>query len=158
MDMVQRAHKAAYSQFKGNSVEIAEFNASEFSGIKNTEKPKVSKNPRLVFIDREKVEALDLSEKFGIGDSVIVHPQDLTAIVFRKVDKKGMVGVQIKKKKYLVNHKRVELRIPASELYPDDYDFSVIFDTVGNRKAKHKMTKGHRKDLVVTFEEDFEEL
>ncbi len=87
-----------------------------------------------------------------------MHPQNLTAIVFRKVDKKGMVGVQIKKKKYLVIHKRVELRRPASELYPDDYDFSIIFDSVDNRKAKHKMTKKHRDDLVVTFEEDYEEL
>jgi DNA mismatch repair protein MutS2 len=156
LDMVERAHRAAYHQFKGSSVEPLEFNASEFSGIVNGEKEKSFKKPRLAFIDRNKVEAPDLSGKFGIGDSVIVHPQEYTAIVFRKADKNGMVGVQIKKKKYLVNHKRVELKIPASELYPDDYDFSIIFDTVDNRKAKHRMTKRHREDLVVTFDDEYE--
>ncbi len=156
LDMVERAHKAAYHQFKVKSVEEVVFNESEFSGIVSTEKEKTVKKPRLSFIDRDKTETPDLSGKFGIGDSVIVHPQEYTAIVFRKVDKNGMVGVQIKKKKYLVNHKRVELRIPASELYPDDYDFSIIFDTVDNRKARHRMTKRHREDLVVTFEEEYE--
>ena len=156
LDMVERAHRAAYHQFKGSAVEVADFNAAEFAGIKNSGKSTHFEKPRLSFIDREKAEAPDLSDKFGIGDSVVVHPQELTALVFRKVDKKGMVGVQIKKKKYLVNHKRVELKIPASELYPDDYDFSIIFDTVDNRKAKHKMNKRHREDLVVTFDEEYE--
>jgi dsDNA-specific endonuclease/ATPase MutS2 len=156
LDMVERAHRAAYHQYKGNTVKPQEFNASEFSGIVNSEKGKTAKKPRLSFIDRDKTETPDLSGKFGIGDSVMVHPQEYTAIVFRKVDKNGMVGVQIKKKKYLVNHKRVELKIPASELYPDDYDFSIIFDTVDNRKAKHRMTKRHREDLVVTFDDEYE--
>ncbi|MDX1359132.1 MAG: hypothetical protein R3232_09905, partial [Clostridia bacterium] len=66
--------------------------------------------------------------------------------------------VQIKKKKYLVNHKKVELHIPASELYPDDYDFSIIFDTVANRKARKKMTKRHDPNLTVTHDEDYEVL
>lgn len=34
----------------------------------------------------------------------------------------------IKKEKKLINHKRIKLKTPASELYPPDYDFSVIFD------------------------------
>ena len=158
LEMVERAHRAAYHQYKGSSTKENPFDAAEFSGIKDPAKEKTAGKPRLSFIDRNKAEAQDLLEKFGIGDSVIVHPQGLTALVFRKVDKNGMVGVQIKKKKYLVNHKRVELRIPASELYPDDYDFSIIFDSVDNRKARHKMNKRHNEDLVVTYDEEYEVL
>jgi len=61
--------------------------------------------------------------------------------------------VQIKGKKQMINHKRIKLLTPASELYPEDYDFSIIFDTVENRKARHKMGKKHRPDLVVEYDE-----
>jgi len=157
MDMVERAHKAAYHQFRGSETVTPDFNAGDFMGIEDRPKKKKTA-PRIQYIDRDRKEGPDLSNKFNMGDSVVVHPQNLTGIVYKPVDKHGMVVVQIKKKKYLVNHKRVELKIPASELYPDNYDFSVVFDTVSNRKARHKMTKGHREDLAVTYEEEYEEL
>ena len=47
----------------------------------------------------------------------------------------GELGIQIKEIKREVNHKRVKLLTPASELYPENYDFSIVFDTVENRKA-----------------------
>ena len=31
----------------------------------------------------------------------------------------------------------------AQELYPEDYDFSIIFDTAENRKLRHQMEKRH---------------
>ena len=40
--------------------------------------------------------------------------------------------------------------LKADALYPEDYDFSIIFDTVANRKARHKMGKHHDPNLVVT--------
>ena len=48
-----------------------------------------------------------------------------------------------------VNHKRLKLFVAASQLYPKDYDFSIIFDTVENRKARHKMGKGHQEGLII---------
>lgn len=91
--------------------------------------------------------------KYQIGDSVTVYPQKAVGIIFKRADEKGLLGVQLKGKKQFINHKRVKLLVAATELYPDNYDFSIIFDTVANRKARHKMEKGHRPDLRVTYEE-----
>jgi hypothetical protein len=65
----------------------------------------------------------------------------------------GEIGVQVKREKRLVPHKRVKLRISASELYPDDYDFSIVFDTVANRKARHLMGKRHVENNVAIVRE-----
>ena len=33
------------------------------------------------------------------------------------------------------------LQVAAEELYPENYDFSIIFDTVENRKLRHRMER-----------------
>ena len=94
------------------------------------------------------------SLRFNIGDSVVVYPQKKIGIVFRKANEKGEVGVQIQKKKEFINHKRLQLKASASELYPEDYDFSIIFDSVANRKARHRMEKGYQSDLEIVYEKE----
>jgi hypothetical protein len=39
-------------------------------------------------------------------------------------------------------------------MYPEDYDFSIIFDTVANRKARHKMGKGYQPGLEIVYEKE----
>ena len=36
----------------------------------------------------------------------------------------------------------MKLHVAAEKLYPDDYDFSIIFDSVKNRKLRHQMDRG----------------
>ncbi len=80
---------------------------------------------------------------FLMGDSVIVYPGRIRGIIYRPCDEKGEAVVQIRGKKQRINHKRLKLEHAASELYPEGYDFSVIFDSVENRKARHQMGKRH---------------
>jgi hypothetical protein len=94
------------------------------------------------------------SQRFHVGDSVVVYPQKKIGIVFRRADEKGEVGVQIQKKKEFISHKRLQLKAAASELYPEDYDFSIIFDSVANRKARHKMDKGYHPELAIVYEKE----
>ncbi len=103
---------------------------------------------------RESKPANVRSQRFNIGDSVVVYPQKKIGIVFRKADEKGEVGVQIQKRKEFISHKRLQLKAAASELYPEDYDFSIIFDSVANRKARHKMEKGHHPELEIVYEKE----
>ncbi|MDO0823200.1 endonuclease MutS2 [Desulfosporosinus nitroreducens] len=116
-------------------------------------------NPKIETVSKSKIQkeipkekSPTRSESFNIGDSVRVYPQKLLGIIYKRTNEKGELGVQIKDKKQLINHKRIKLFIPASELYPEDYDFSIIFDTVENRKARHQLEKGH--DVVIEYEED----
>lgn len=90
--------------------------------------------------------------RFSMGDSVMVYPQKEIGIVYRVEDEIGSLIVQIKGEKKPVSYKRVKLLAPASELYPPDYDFSIIFDSVKVRKARHEMSKHHVEGLVIEEE------
>lgn len=81
--------------------------------------------------------------QFNLGDSVMVYPDRKIGIVCQKANEKGVLRVQMPDKKIWINHKRIKLYIKAEELYPEDYDFSILFDTVENRKLRHRMEKGH---------------
>lgn len=154
VEMIKEAHEVAYGQRHYNKSIEYDFSSMPKTSTLNGKKKK--KKIRLRRINDIKPGNEELQAKFGIGDSVIVHPSKETGLVFQITDENGRVGVQIKKKKYLVSHKRVELHVSASELYPDDYDFSIIFDTVANRKARHKMGKRHDSSLTVDIDEEYE--
>lgn len=84
----------------------------------------------------------ELVQKFQLGDSVIVYPDKKIGIVCKTVNEKGVLRVQMQNKKIWINHKRVKLHVAAEELYPEDYDFSIIFDSVKNRKLRHQVERG----------------
>lgn len=104
---------------------------------------------RTASMDMENAPTQKRSERFRMGDSVMVYPQKKIGIVYQSADEKGNVGVQIQKEKVLVNHKRLQIKTKAEDMYPDDYDFSIIFDTVENRKARHLMERKYVKGLEV---------
>lgn len=89
-----------------------------------------------------------LSEKYRLGDSVMVYPDKKIGIVCQPVNEKGVLRVQLPDKKIWINHKRVKLHVAATELYPEDYDFSIIFDTVENRKIRHDMDRKYTEEVV----------
>jgi len=91
------------------------------------------------------------SHRFQIGDSVIVYPQKEIGIVYQTSNAKGEIGVQIRKQKRLIGHKRIKLKVAAAELYPDDYDFSIIFDNVENRKARRVRNKRYEEGVMVRY-------
>ena len=92
-------------------------------------------------------------EHFNMGDSVLLLPDKKNAIVYRSSDEDGNVMIQLQGQKLTVRHNRLKLLIPASELYPPDYDFSIVFDTVANRKAAHTMDRKFDPDAVIILKE-----
>lgn len=86
-----------------------------------------------------------ISEKFQIGDSVMVLPDKKIGIVCEKVNAKGVLRVQLPGKKIYINQKRVKLHVAADKLYPEGYDFSILFDTVEERKRHHEMERKYVK-------------
>lgn len=94
----------------------------------------------------------ELSAKFKTGDSVMVYPEKKIGIVCVPMNEKGVLRVQLPNKKIWINHKRVKLHVAATELYPEDYDFSIIFETVEKRKIRHDMQRKYT-DAVIESEE-----
>ncbi len=92
----------------------------------------------------------DLVEKYQLGDSVMIYPDKKIGIVCQKVNEKGILRVQLPDKKIWINHKRVKLQVAAAELYPDDYDFSIVFDTVENRKIRHQMERKYVANMEIS--------
>lgn len=89
-----------------------------------------------------------LTAKYSLGDSVMIYPEKQIGIVCEPVNEKGVLRVQLRGKKIWINHKRVKLHVAATQLYPPDYDFSIIFETVENRKIKHDMERKYTEDIV----------
>lgn len=106
--------------------------------------PKIKKHKK----ENRKQEA---AGKFQLGDSVMVYPDKKIGIVCQRANEKGVLRIQMPDKKIWINHKRVKLYIKAEELYPEDYDFSILFDTVDNRKLRRQMEKRHveGKEIVM---------
>ena len=56
--------------------------------------------------------------------------------------RKASCGCSCPEKRIHINHKRVKLHVPADGLNPEGNDFSIIFDTVENRKQRHQVERG----------------
>ncbi|MGN1148405.1 MAG: DNA mismatch repair protein MutS [Lachnospiraceae bacterium] len=93
------------------------------------------------------------AERFRLGDSVMVYPDKKIGIVCQTANEKGVLRVQLPNKKIWINHKRIKLHVAATELYPEDYDFSIIFDTVENRKLRHKMERKYVEGEEIVLKE-----
>lgn len=89
---------------------------------------------------------------FQRGDSVMIYPDKKIGIVCQKANEKGVLRVQLQDKKIWINHKRVKLVVATEELYPEDYDFSIIFDTVENRKLRHDMERKYTEGQIEVVE------
>ncbi|MBR6185911.1 MAG: DNA mismatch repair protein MutS [Clostridia bacterium] len=92
-------------------------------------------------------------ERFTMGDSVMLLPHKKTAIVYQPADDEGNVIIQFQGQKMTVRHNRLRLLVPAAQLYPPDYDFSIVFDTVANRKAAHTMARKYDPNAVAVLKE-----
>lgn len=139
--MIQRAHQEAYGIDKTSVIPV-----SKETRIPQNVGPRIQK--KMEFIKEE-----NPADRFEIGDSVMIYPEKSIGIVCKKANEKGEILVQLRKEKILINHKHLKLKVAASQLYPDDYDFSVLFDSVDNRKKRHQMQKKHRPDIEIITEE-----
>ena len=140
-EMLRVAIRAAYGDA---TVKSYNFLKPESDIVKqNTTKISKSKKPK---------NTTDLSTKYKIGDSVMIYPDKKIGIVCVPINEKGVLRVQMSDKKIWINHKRVKLHVAATELYPEDYDFSIIFETVENRKKRHDMQRKYT-DAVIESEE-----
>lgn len=103
--------------------------------------------------DRPAPQQKDLSGKFRLGDSVMLYPDRKIGIVCEPVNDRGCLRVQLPDRKIWISHKRVKLHVAADRLYPEGYDFSIIFDTVENRKKRHDMERKYTGDMTIEYGE-----
>lgn len=91
---------------------------------------------------------------FEIGDAVWVTSLKKMGIISELEDSRGMFEVQIQKQRIKVNRKRLKPYIKKTELYPDDYDMDIVFDSKENRKKRKLMSKRHIEGLSIELQKD----
>ena len=142
-EMLKTAMKAAYGK-----EEISE-NLKQVVSKNHLEKRRVSGIQKR----KRRNEAAQKALEFQLGDSVLVYPDKKIGIICKTANEKGVLRVQMADKKIWVNRKRIKLHVAAEKLYPDDYDFSIIFDSVKNRKLRHQMDRGKIIEEQITIDE-----
>ena len=135
-DMLNTAVKAAYGK---EALNLYSFNNNKLSKSKSSGKIKRTKKTHKKY---------EISDMYKIGDSVIVFPEKKIGIVCEEINEKGVLRVQIAGQKIWINHKRVKLHVKAEELYPEDYDMSIVFDSVENRKVRHDMGRKYTTETI----------
>ena len=141
-EMLKIAIRAAYGE-----------DAVKSYTFQNQKNSLVKKNTNKITKAKTKKNNTELTTKYQIGDSVMVYPDKKIGIVCVPVNEKGVLRVQLPNKKIWINHKRVKLHVAATELYPEDYDFSIIFESVENRKKRHDMQRKYT-DAVIESEKN----
>lgn len=136
-DMLRAAIRAAYGE---NAAASYQFQKPE-STISKRNSAKISKA-------KTGQNKTQLGAKYKIGDSVMIYPEKKIGIVCMPINEKGVLRVQLPNKKIWINHKRVKLHVAATELYPEDYNFSIIFETVENRKIRHDMQRKYTDAVI----------
>ena len=136
-EMLRVAIRAAYGE---KAVEAYSFSKSE-SNIEKKSGAQITKA-------KNEKRMQTLHTKYKIGDSVMILPEKKIGIVCVPINEKGVLRVQLPNKKIWINHKRVKLHVDAKELYPEDYDFSIVFDTVENRKKRHDMQRKYTNEVI----------
>ena len=148
--MLMRAEAAAYGEALSNSKRTdsvstgyAEFPAEDEAGKVQLQKefsPRITKK-------KKPTQKKAKEREYRIGDSVMIYPDKKIGIVCQPENEKGVLQIQMPNKKIWMNHKRVKLHVAAEELYPEDYDFSIIFDSVETRKLRHDMERKHMEGV-----------
>ncbi|WP_250861293.1 endonuclease MutS2 [Oceanirhabdus seepicola] len=85
--------------------------------------------------------------EYRVGDQVILLENGQKAIVYNERDKLNNIVVLIGDEYKEVNIKRVKLNIKREKLYPEDYDFDILFKAYKDRKLEHDLKRGSKKAI-----------
>ncbi|WP_078408391.1 endonuclease MutS2 [Priestia abyssalis] len=146
--LIERAHEITYKEPKSydasSSFSRHELERQLAMNEKYIQKQKHGKK------EEKAVEVIS----FKRGDNVKIPAINELGIVSKPANEKGEVEVLVKGEKMVFNHKRLTLYIKAEDLYPEDYDMDIIFESKEHRKIRKKMSKGHVEGLFIEKMDD----
>lgn len=149
-EIIERAHEITYKEKKHYSEynsDIIEKNIIDMNAIINHED--AIKKLHITEKNKKISEKQKEQPRFKLGDNVYISTMGRTGIVCEIQNSKGEVGIMVMHKKFKINHKRLSPYIETKELYPENYDFDIIFETKENRKKNHIMSKRHVEGLKI---------
>ena len=85
--------------------------------------------------------------EYKMGDKVFLIEYQDFAIVYKPLDSFNNLTVLYKEDFLEINEKRLKLDLKAEELYPEDYDFNILFVDYQKRKLERDLERGSKKAL-----------
>ncbi|MFE5317913.1 DNA mismatch repair protein MutS [Paenibacillus sp. NPDC056579] len=141
--IIHRSREISQNGFKAAAAEMAVQETAQNHPFRKNESPEPTKAADQL-----------AATKFVLGDSVYISYLGRTGIVCEVEDAMGIVGVMIQRDKHRINKKRLSLHIPAKELYPEQYDLDIVFETKEHRKMKKLMSRKHVEGLMIVKKEE----
>lgn len=157
-DVIKLAHEASYGEDGQNSTYGLSDDTPDISAIlKNHGKPKAkipmtsSKAKRPKAMDQHKIERpVEITEdSFELGDMVFIQSMDKRGIISQGEDRQGEYLVRVDNKELSIHKKRLSLFIDREHLYPDDYDFDIVFKSKSYRKKNKIMNKRYDPTIKI---------
>ncbi|OPJ58573.1 endonuclease MutS2 [Clostridium oryzae] len=147
-NIIERAHEVTYKEKKDYSQYKWEDKLKE-----NYQEVEIHKQKTAEFKEAKKknaaIERTKAKSKFNLGDCVYISFMNRTGVICETENSKGEYGVMVMKKKLKINQKRLSLYISGEEMYPEDYDFDIVFESKQNRKNKKILSKRHEEGVEV---------
>lgn len=143
-EILDHAYSISYNEQKHFELEEADLKQETYR--KQVNKNRYARKKVMTKKEKEK-------PKFKMGDNVMIPSEDELGIVYTGPDAMGNYRVQVKGEKKTYNHKRLSLNIPAEDLYPEGYDFDIIFKSKEYRKVNKQLDKKHVEGLTLEDEE-----
>lgn len=149
--IIERAHFVTYKEEKSYA------DVKPYEQVKNAEEKEAHKKQVREFkasIKKEEEKKLAKKEPdFKIGDCVYISFMKRTGIICEEENSRGEYGVMVMKRKIKINRKRLSLYIDNKDLYPENYDFDIIFKSKEYRKKNKLMSKHHIEGMTISEEE-----
>ncbi|MEH7523020.1 endonuclease MutS2 [Bacillus sp. JJ1503] len=149
-ELIEKAHQITY---KNNRSYRDELDAAILKGPGYQKQIAINKYARRT----AKKTSLDSSTEsftlFEQGDNVLLTETNEMGIIYKGPDSKGDYVVQIQGEKRTINHKRLKLYIKGRELYPENYDFDIIFKSKEYRKINKQQKRKHGEDVWLDNED-----
>lgn len=148
--IIERAHMVTYKEEREYSKFVLELEEKMTQAKKHIE---IHEQQIEKMKEAEKniknAEKLNIKPKFNIGDNVYISFMNRTGIICETENSKGEYGVMVMKKKLKINKQRLSLYIDNKELYPEDYDFDIVFKSKDDRKNNKIMSKRHAEGVEI---------
>lgn len=152
--LIERAQRMTGKTEETECKERVQWNTEELARMQQKREEAENKRRRKLLKAAKIHDAPKQDEKhFEIGDRVYIPSMKTAGIISSEEDKRGEYEVMVKGGKIRLHKHRMNLHISKENLYPEDYDMDIIFETKENRKKDRLMSKRHVEGLAIRRDE-----
>lgn len=153
--LIERAHVITYKEdkrYEDYKLQPTENNSAKPNDEKHKEAVKVLLKAKDTAVEKER-KAEREAAAFKVGDCVFISFMKRTGVICELENSKGEYGVMVMRKKLKINKARLSIYIAKDELYPENYDYDIVFKSKEDRKSNKLMNKKHQEGMAIVVKE-----